>query len=237
MKKLLPALLCCLLAASAQSQIVKSVYLSGGYASSAQVREYGNNIDPQLDPIGNFGVEAGVEFWKSKFFSFSTSAGFIKKGFKYDYPFATVNQPDGTGQNVDVRVCLNYVYIAPRFTFNYPLGWFTPKAFVAPRGDFFLSSSEVHKLDDKVIFEDAKGKNSTVDFYDKNHKAFVFGLTTGLGAEKKITERFAMGLELGYWFDFTNSVAIEKSSNNVGLNVKHQVFSAFVTARYLFGLD
>lgn len=220
------------------AQTIKAFTLSGGYVRADHNMTLGGKPHPlTTKPINSWGFDAGLEFWNTPVFSFSASVDMIKKGYNYDVLVTTVTQPEGTGEVVEGRLRLNYLYIAPRFAVKLSTKKFVPYVFVVPRTDVFLYSSHTrHKSDGSKIADDGSF-GGFKDFYKNNHRAVLLGVTSGAGLEAKIHKNISVGIEAAYLVDITPAVKTESSGNNVSLKAYNNAFSASLVFKHYFGKE
>jgi opacity protein-like surface antigen len=218
------------------AQTIKAVTFSGGYVRADHNMKFDGRFQSlSTKPINSWGLDAGLEFWNTSVFSFSASVGMIKKGYNYDIPVTTVTQPEGTGEIIEGRLRLNYLYLAPRFAVKLSAKKFVPYVFVVPRTEVFLyTSHKLYRSDDSEITDDGSFGGFR-DFYKNNHRALLFGVTTGFGLEYKIHKNVSLGIEAAYLVDITPAVKTESSGNNVGMKAYNRAFSASLVFKHYFG--
>lgn len=224
MKKLLFTTLLSAAVLACGAQTLKSFTVSGGYASSNQSRIIAGN-KKAYSPLAGWGIEAGAQIWENGPLLAGIHLGYIKKGFTEDL--------SNLGLTSIVR--LNYLYLAPRITYAYELDAFTPYGFLSPRFDIFTGVSNTYYQGEKLISEDKEGDNKQVDFYKKNHKPLVLGLTAGIGAEKKVFKNISVALELAYWADISKSIDVAASSTYAEQTARQNAFTAWITLKHGFG--
>ncbi len=238
MKKQLSLIALIFLAVWGNAQTIKAFTLSGGYVGADHNMKLEDRPHPLITkPINSWGLDAGLEFWSTPVFSFSTSVGMIKKGYNYDVAVTTATQPEGTGEIIEGRLRLNYLYLAPRFAVKLSTKKLVPYVFVVPRMDVFLYSSHTrHKSDGSKIADDGSF-GGFKDFYKNNHRAVLLGVTSGAGLEIKIHKKISVGIEAAYLADITPAVKTESSGNNIGLKAYNKAFSASLVFKHYFGKE
>lgn len=238
MKKLLLLIALVFSVVWGNAQTIKAFTLSGGYVGADHNMKFDGTFQPlTTNPINSWGLDAGLEFWNTPIFSFSASVGMVKKGYNYDIPVTTVTQPEGTGEVIEGRARLNYLYLAPRFAVKLSSKKIVPYVFIVPRTDVFLYSSHTLHTNDGSKITDDGSFGGFRDFYKKNHRAVLLGITSGAGLEAKIHKNISVGIEAAYLADITPAVRTATTSNNVGMKAYNKAFSASLVFKHYFGKE
>lgn len=235
MKKII--LLCFVLFAFSvvvNAQLIKSISVSGGYANGMATLNYNeemyrNNYRTleHTKPLNTWGVEAGITFWKSKYFSFSTQIGYLQKASVVT-PYVDVFDDC---RNISRALCdrfiiptINYynnvVFFAPRISVQYPFKKYNPYIFITPRADYIISNRLVSRYNNNDHITNQKEVH--------NQKANpLIGGVYGLGISRKISNRFSAGVELSNFLDFQSTIK-KQDSHKLTFNT----YTAYLTLQY-----
>lgn len=178
------------------SQTIKSLSLSGGYVSNNHTgRHYSSEFDynytDESEPLSGWSVEVGTEFWRSKFFSFSTRLGYIKKGSQKVYSNGTFKSR--------TKDRYNYIYFSPRVDFRYKTKYVIPYIFIAPRVDYFVSARSQIYSNNELVWN----YGPEYSLAETSIKRYVAGFNFGAGVEKEIYRNISASIDFNVFRDIT----------------------------------
>lgn len=210
------------------AQAIKSLSFTGSYASSNRIFHDAVGTQFFYMPYNSWSVDAGALFWKKKSFSFSLHAGYLKKGYKVGHGTFI----PGQAENLYIlTTLLHYAYVAPRFTVSGKHRKLFPLLFISPRIDGYLGASASSTIDGRFFYRDRPGDGGIIDYYNKNARDFIPGITVGIGADKPIGKHWSVGIELAWYGEFA-PILIENDETKEFYNAHHRVFTAGVSFKY-----
>lgn len=192
----------------AKAQGIESIGIKGGVSLSTQSTIYSGGLDNKYTADYKPGVYVvlSAELFKTKYLSLVTDLGYIQKGMQQSMPLTTPEQPEGTGEIIDVKTTFGYLTLSPMLKGFYSFGKLTPYALFGPRIDYRL-----HEHTDRGI-----------ESYNDGNK-LIFGLTYGLGAEYRVN-KLGILLEMQGQPDLSYVIHTQAAEGSFGVKVKDNSF-------------
>jgi hypothetical protein len=166
MKTILLTIIAILFFYSLQAQTIKSLGFKSGISVSDQTIQYFEDKSEKSENKIGFYASINSEFFKSKYYSITVSAGFLQKGSKDNYALATTDKPESILGYGEYTTTINYLTFSPLIKGFYVIKNIVPYIYLGSYLDYQLS------------FKSNYGNN-----YDPNFNKTIWGLVYGGGIE------------------------------------------------------
>lgn len=189
-------------------QVIQSIGIKSGLCISNQEWHI-KSLNKTLETENRTGFYSAVtlDFFKSKYFNFTTDIGYIQKGSQKKIPYTTVSMPEGDGTYVTNQTQFNYFILSPIFKIKYETKHIIPYAILGGKLDYQLSYQS----------------DMNLQYNDRNLNKAIWGLTSGAGVAYRI-KSMGINAEFQHYYDFTKLIDTPSTPTNAGLSILNRAY-------------